>query len=603
MKRRNTFFLFYILLFLLFSFFYKAESQETSIIDIAISKKLYEYKIWKALLHYKDGKFYINNKEFLLSYKSPSLKKELIETLRLALDNKKEICKYPARILWLEKELHIKFEKLDCQDFNEYLKKAPADNIYLVFASEDISNPTSMMGHTFFKISGKNHQGRLVEHSISFFAVIDTTNPIKLFYKSFISGMQSFYVLQPYKKTLYRYLEIEERNLWEFPIFANDFNKKLLYYHLWELKFAKSKYYFIGYNCATVTLFSLALIDPELYNEINGRISPRDVVKIAYKHRIIDKGFIVPNDLWLLTLMSSDNSFLENLTLKKCLDNKNWDFVKKLFNSTKEKNIYNLKLAEIYGIYLYKNNFYTKEDLINLLNITSSKSKQYKLQLENISPVNTPPKSKISLGNESFNHQNFLKLSILPFSHTLEDNNKSFLFESSLKIGYLDLLINDKKFLLKEFSIYSMKSLVPLSVFLRKPSKSFFLGIKQNFSKSLKPYTSLNVDYGVGYTLNILNDIYIYALINLGIGYGNNIIYPYGYPEIGFMIYEIFNMKSNLTIKIPYNYIGSNNFLVDATFTHSIYIFENSNISLSVNYLKSTYKHIYNYSLRFRYMF
>lgn len=157
----------------------------------AIDNNLYEDKVWKSLLHLDtNDNPSINTPTFLLSYDNFSPKNELEKTLEAFQKDSKNICKYPARYLWLSKNLELGLEDFDlksCQEFENYRKNTNPNNISLVFVSEDVSNPTSMMGHIFFKLEGISYKGNSVENAISFFTIIDTLNLPYLAWQSTIA--------------------------------------------------------------------------------------------------------------------------------------------------------------------------------------------------------------------------------------------------------------------------------------------------------------------------------------------------------------------------------------------------------------------------------
>lgn len=266
----------------------------------AIDNNLYEDKVWKALLHLdKNDKPSINTPTFLLSYNNFSPKNELESTIQAFQKDSKNICKYPARYLWLSKNLQLGLEDFDlksCQEFENYRKNTNPNNISLVFVSEDVSNPTSMMGHIFFKLDGVNHKGNNVENAISFFTIIDTLNLPYLAWQSTISGMKGYFVLKPYQKQIAQYTQDKNRNIWEYSLNPNDDELKLLSYHFWELKNIDITYYFTGYNCATIVDDMLGVISKEKKKEdFNLWLTPKNVIKKAANYNLI-KDTKVRND-------------------------------------------------------------------------------------------------------------------------------------------------------------------------------------------------------------------------------------------------------------------------------------------------------------------
>lgn len=258
----------------------------------SVDLNLYEDKVWKSLLHLdKNDKPAINTSSFLFSYDNFSPKNELKLTIEAFKKDNRNICKYPARYFWLSNKKELNLEKFDlksCKDFNNYIKNTNPQNISLVFVSEDVSNPTSMMGHVFFKLDGINQEENHVQNAISFFTIIDTLNLPYLALESTILGMKGYFVLKPYQKQIAQYIENKDRNIWEYSLNLNDEEIKLLSYHFWELKDIDIKYYFTGYNCATIVDDILNIISKSSKNDsFNLWITPKDVIKKAATQNLI----------------------------------------------------------------------------------------------------------------------------------------------------------------------------------------------------------------------------------------------------------------------------------------------------------------------------
>lgn len=128
----NKLFIYFILIFIFNLNIFASDYIE----DYIEKNKIYESSIWKSLLHYRNNKPSINEKEFLLSYNNFSLKNELIATIRKIQSDKNYICKFPARYEFLKKDLkklNINLSGYDtCDEFNTYLEKTNADSLDLV---------------------------------------------------------------------------------------------------------------------------------------------------------------------------------------------------------------------------------------------------------------------------------------------------------------------------------------------------------------------------------------------------------------------------------------------------------------------------------------
>ena len=544
----------------------------SKLIEQALKAKIYKSDTWKALLHYdeKSKKSYITDPEFILSSGNFSLKNELIKTIEAFFDSPSQyqsiddhpICRFPARLLFLKHELSLKdstFPSIECPEFKKYLEKAPADEIYLVFASEDIKSPSSMMGHVFFKIAGIDYRKKYVEHAISYYTVIDTYNPIVLALKSLFIGMPGFFSLTPYQRQLIKYLEHENRNIWEYRLKLDSYRKKLLYYHIWELKFPKLKYYFQGYNCATVVYYILAVAEHRLLKEKPYWVAPKDVLKKAYKYNLIEKADLLPSDQWFIKTLKDQLSFKDQIYIKNVIFKKKFEDLRTL-NVHNPKDYYKLTLAEVYAYYLFKKNKLSKQEFLEVKEIVADVSQdcEYTIDISNYkSPIKTPDESQMGIGFRRLSENNFVKLYFLPISHTLLEDNRQYFFESSLKVGEISLLLNQHRVIVESFKFYSMTSLVPFDLFIKNLSSRFSLGIDQRYENNLHPYTVLNLEFGLGISYKIIEDLLVFGLGNFEGGYGNKAFYGTFSPIFGFSIYEIFDMKTVFLYRYwtsPFNY-------------------------------------------------
>ncbi len=527
-------------------------SQEDTVI-FAIQNKLYEKNEWKALLHYNNG-FKVTDKKFLLS-KNHSLKNELIATIKAFYDlpksfqdiNEHAQCKFPARFLFLSHELNLsknEFPKINCQDLQTYKEKAPADDIFLIYASENVKNPSSMMGHVFLKFSGKNYKNKEVHHAITFYTVIDGINPFKLIYQNTISGMKGLFALQPYKKIKENYTQKENRNLWEYQLSLSEYERKLIYYHIWELKGVDMQYYFTSYNCSTVIYNMLSLANPKVYDDTKIWITPLDSVKYLYKYNLIAQAQLYPSNSWLTKMQEDTN-----------ID----------FNNTEQ-----LK-SKIIDISKYK------------------------------SPNKIPSERQLSIGYVNLNEEKYLKFSFLPASHLLNDYNREYFGESELKIASLLVLVNDKNIALQDFTLYGMKSYMPYSSLTHDLSYQFELAVKKEYTKDENYNDTLKIDGGMGVDFLFFNDINIFVMLNGGMGYNkNDNFHVLLNPQIGMMIYEIFNMKS-LFYYQPY-FINDEHIYNRYVIEHNVFFHKNYTLYFNLEKIEKKDDFL-NYEFGIKYLF
>lgn len=325
-----------LFLLLVFDSSYGADNNAATmnrIVETAIERNLHKSHVWQSLLQVTNNKLNINDPNFILSGADFSLEHELVRTIQSFFDEpnasfKHPICRFPARFFWIKSELGLPddiFPAVRCDEFEEYLNRAPAQKICLVFVSENVSQPSSMMGHVFLKLSGEDYNSNHVDHAISFYTIIDTVNIPLLIAKSTIIGMKGVFSLLPYREQVQRYLEVEDRNVWEYELALSEKNKLLMYYHIWELKDLQMRYLFTGYNCATVIYNILSLSSEDFLRNTNRLwITPKDVVKEAYRNNLIVGTRLIPSNKWNIRMLTEalDNdsvSYVYNLFKKKRL--------------------------------------------------------------------------------------------------------------------------------------------------------------------------------------------------------------------------------------------------------------------------------------------
>jgi len=582
------------------------DNQYNKIVEIALKNKLSDSYIWKSLLHTKNGKLNIKDPDFIISLNNYSLENELEKTIQSFFENsnnisKHPICKFPARYFWIKSELGLTddiFPNVSCPDFEEYKNKTSNQNISLIFVSEDISQPSSMMGHVFLKLSGQDNNTNYVAHAVSFYTVIGTVNIPILIIRSTLTGMKGFFSLLPYEEQIKKYLEVQNRNVWEYELDLPENVKKLIYYHIWELKDVKFKYLFTDYNCATVIYNILSLSSDEFLNHNNYLwITPKSVIKEASNDNLIRNTKLVPSDKWKIRMLSEtlDKESVKNIY--NYVDGKSAEHIR-LSNNSKIK-ILQCELIKTYIDYKYKNEkINTNEfnimdhNIMDICNI-SGKVENVSIDLSQYkSPIKTFPERQVGIGYKYLGKNNYGKLYFLPASNTLSDDNREYFNENSLKLGETSILINNNNNInVESIQLYSMQNLLPVDMFLKEISEEVKVGGEQQYDKQLNNHLAMNISAGLGLTNKISTDMNCYIIINGGAGFGKSRFYIYGFPEVGITIYEVMNMKTIMSYKYVYNQMENNNYYYNYNITQSYYWKSKYKIN-------ATYEHIYNKSYK-----
>jgi hypothetical protein len=533
-------------------------------LDFPDLNKISHHEKWLSLLHVNDGIPRIKDPKFLLSHINFSPTRELKETLKLIEEKPQEaICRFPARYLFLEDYFTFKDNNLvnidSCKELKRYSDYVPFDEVSLIFASEVISSASSMMGHTFLSVKGNNINSTEVKHSVSFFTEFSSINPFSIFYDAIIGGMDGFFIVRPYSVDVEQYVDNEGRNLWSYSLDMTKQEKALLKLHIWELKNIEISYLFQSYNCATLTLYLLSLIKPELKLEEKWFVSPVDVAKAVSKLDMATSQGVTLASEWELSMLRSKISYKLQQSIESFFHSGNKLDLEFLDKST--------RLVAMRYIQLLSQ---INPELVN------SKNSQYlqlnnRKQIDNIeqltldltsykNPTKSPQDTALGIAYSEDSENNYVDFTFLPASHYLYGDNRQYFSESELKMGELSLRadIKNSKLSVQSIVLYSVKSLVPTTQLNPSLSGTFFLGLKPTFDKLLKERKVFEISGSFGKTYQLHNDIITYALIGGGVGLNKlDDGYIYVEPNAGLIINMVGSSKLQIDHKISYGQIDS----------------------------------------------
>ncbi len=509
---------------------------------------------WLALLHFANGKCYIHDRSFYLSAKECSPQDEILELLTALLNAdqtraRDAACRFPARIAFLQEKLKARGISLptpQCAALEEYKSRAPAESISLVFAAENITSPMSMMGHVFMKFEGKTPSGAPVEHAASFFTNIDTLNIPTLLLDSLLMGMPSTFALVPYEEQLRNYQTIEGRSIFEYPLHASELQKKLIHMHVWELRTIQTPYLFVGYNCATVVYFLVALADPTLLLELGYWISPIDVVRKVHDKGITTSRRFIPSLNWQVRFYGQQLGRTTADSIIQALRNGSSNEMQGLASADNA----DLKLAFSQAVLLKERHsqrlLHSRiEELSSAINKLADPTVEF--EVENLKdPTEGPRSSRVTFGATHFQGKPYGKIELLPASHSLSDDNRRSNSESTLELGQLSLLINPEGALpkIERATAYGIDSLVPHDPYVGGTSSRLVVGVERQWDGSLAPFTAGHLTGGIGKTLPLGEDARIYGLLNGSLNYGDGRLNPAVFPEVGGILYEVLSMKT-----------------------------------------------------------
>jgi len=610
----------FLSLLLLYIASFNAEAQVRNEVNLenyvqrAKQKKLTEHPVWSALLHVTDAKPNIRSHQFLLSANKFSLEAELIETLAfLYAGDTGQVCCFPARYLWLRQQLDLpELPIQDCAELQEFRKRAPATEIALAFASENLAQPSSMMGHIFLKLSGSDAQGKPLDHAISFFTDAGGINVPKLFYDSMVVGKTGYFSLSPYQEKIALYLGEEQRSIWEYPLRLNDFQRELIQAHLIELRQTELVYFFQKYNCATVIDFVLSLAASETLKNSGFWLTPKDVVKRAAQSNLIENSRLISPNRWLIRALSEQVRFDQREMIQQDVDALRPPSVSQLDSN---QAFLSLQLAKAYLAYQVETTKHQdKKHSVQSLELKQTISQELQDKFANHSlqvldvknPIESTQDSQMALGLVRRDDQSYLRMGLTPTSHQLDDDNRQYFSETELLLFDVSVLkhLHSKQLLLDQFTVYSAKSLIPYDAMSGGISGAIRIGIAPHYDAQLKSRKTAFVEGALGITHRAGSDLDSFALLGLGIRWQAGRAQFYVQPELGLILREVFDMKSRLSIVMKSDFSGERSTNFHYRFVQSKYFkSKDFSVHLSIDRITSGQKSKSQYELSLKKMF
>lgn len=503
---------------------------------------------WQALLHISEGRRWIDNPEFLLSYGEFSYQLELSRTLALLYQDKQAVCRFPARYHWLRQHMPElpELSLNHCDDLQTFLRNVPADEVALVFASENLSSPSSMMGHVFLNIGGERESGENVEYSVSYFTDIDTWNIPKVFYESIVTGRPGHFALSPYQDQVLRYLHEEQRNVWRYQLSLSQPQRDIVQYHLFELRDVPLTYYFHAYNCATLVNFVVAHAQPELLDYTRPWVTPLSVVRQS--RDLVEQVSIMPSTEWLIRAHSENLDRRLVRAIERDISNPEgaeFGWLEPLIQPNRDpsEGLFALETARAYNDYRFDqrdvelDQWQAHEDHLNAA--AANHFSGYQLDLSDYKdPLKSPAERQAQIGYRYTQDTQYVQLSLLPASHRLDDDNRQYFGESGLQLAELSLLVAPKTGAtrVEHFKLYGMQSYMPTHPMVSTRSATIDLGYSQHYDAQLQRRGAWYAQGSLGRTWRLQRAIDLYATVGAGAGYSDGRSYLYAAPRLGVFV-------------------------------------------------------------------
>ena len=530
-------------------------------------------KTWLKLIHNKNKKNEIITKNFYLSNKKTP-QDELLKTLKAYknfIDYKKDDshpqCRFPARYYWLSKKLHLKnYNELEpfCTKLNKWEAVKKTTSISIILVSGYLGNPASTFGHSFIKLnSSDNSSNDLFDLSVNYGALVPDNEPIiKYIFKGIFGGYKAGFSDKYFYTQDLVYSHNEFRDMWNYKLNLNDYERKLILYHIWEVVAKKFDYYFLDKNCAYRVSEVLELISKkpiidnamlwyapietfhklEEINKNNKLI--KSVTYIPSAQKKIYKRFNLLNRKEKALVTNIIKSDYENIT----------NSINRYDVNTKTKILNFLLEFEKYQLIKDSNREDKYKNTILMERFKLPITKEQKLEVKDkASPAKGNKPSILSLstnylsGFGAYGSLNYTAFAI----ESIGDNSLDF---DELVVGETSIAYKYNKLFLNSFDLIKIKKLKTINLPWEdsfSPSWNLNIGSKAIYDK--KKVNNLFIDGGVGKSFKLTDNTIFYTLVNSSI----NSTYPYVKvsPNIN-LNFELLNIKNYISSGMnlnPYN--------------------------------------------------
>lgn len=420
-------------------------------------------------------------------------------------------CLFPARLKLIKKHLGLDFSKINCTGLEKWKAQIQADHIFILYASQFISNPASVMGHTFIKFHSQATTDYL-NIAIGYAAnVPEDAGPFEYAYKGLFGGFKGVFSQYPFYEKIHEYNYMERRDLWEYRLALTAEQKDLFLDHFWELTFAAHfNYYFIDENCSYMLLSMIQAIIPDLnlVADTGLYVAPIETIKILRDKGLIDQERFLPSIRKRLLaqyyqLSNQQKKSFHHILEKKILDVSNdallLDTLLEYFELQKQLNK---------GVIPSQFTALRQQVLLNRALDDSMKHdtvEQPKSPLSGHGIVNLEG----TWGSDS-TLKDFFGFNLRPGAHTLSDRDVGYLRNSEFNFFQLNFkhLRESNKTKLTDIQLVSVANLPDFD--LLDPQISWAFATALNFDTStrlsLAPALGLNFSLGSKVHFNIMQD-------------------------------------------------------------------------------------------------
>lgn len=571
---------------------------------VSKNKDISKYSVsdeWIKLLHYKKGVFggykgLIASDDFYLAEDGRyNPKKEMDAEIKAFNDKKETKCDFPARFIWLKEKGLVEETLDDCEEYQEFIKDVRPNGVTVLFTNAYMSNPASLFGHTLIRIDTARKGTQMLAHGSNFGADSGTDQGASFALKGLLGFYFGKYNLSPYWTIINTYNNIENRDIWEYHLNLTNEEQEKFINHLYEMKKAAVRYFFLSKNCSFMLLKLLEAVRPSLNltEEYEYWAIPLDTLKTIKK---------VPD------LVDNVNYRPARYTkIKTMIDEMN-ERQYKAFLTAIEKHDYEMSelnvqekalvLETVYQYYQYQyvaQRMEIKEYRKNSFAVLRNRSQLPQIEEKEIigqDPSLSHASAQMSLSNGIYRRKSFEEFMIRPAYTTVTDDSFGLVKGAGIKVMESRWrYYNQKhKFVLQDFTPFHIDSFVPSTRIFQPLSYITDTGIRREYNpQNGKEGYIADVHFGIGKTYGITNDLWVYAIVKMGGKYGGLIRdnYLLGVTPEGGILADWGKLRMHMSIENTWATAKSDNKLhITSVVAYGL----TRNLTIEAKYMRTHYR-------------
>ena len=466
---------------------------------------------------------------------------ELIATVHAWLDSTSEgriadlACRFPARICWLKNALGIPDSRMPgppCKKQSDLMQRIAPHEAVLVFPGAAFKGLGAMFGHTLIRFDAKEKRP-LISYSVSFSALSEGNNLLSYIWKGLTGGFNGYYSLAPYYQKLHEYRDMEERDVWEYPLVLNPEEVNMMVLHSIELQSIASKYFFLDENCALNLLFIIEAGRPSLkllehyWEQSAFWVIPSDTILFLWSEGILKQPVVEVSASRQFDYLTQLYRPLVIEEAKRLADVGNGKFTTGASGLSPEE----MELARELAAKIVQYRFSKLQ-----MRQETFRDKYAELiqgnedRLPKTTPAPTPPQEahpsgRIETAFGYLNSDPFFELGWRPAYHDWDDSPQGYPDQGTL--NFLDIRAryypNHDDLRLQQLKIIEGSSLSPSNPITEQTAWSFSSGLSQTYLRDYNEHLLFYLDGGAGKSFRVEESGMMYCLIKGSLLFGSGL--------------------------------------------------------------------------------